>query len=135
VKIGGGIFAYGSLGADAVITITNSLFYSNTAGAGGGIYNNGYINLTNATFSQNSANSAGSGGGLLISTNGRAELLNVTIYGSPNGTGLSNNNVVTMTNSILFANLPSTVISTIPLLPRVSISRLAGIAILTRSAI
>jgi hypothetical protein len=105
-EIGGGIFSYGSLGADAVLTITNSLFYSNTAGAGGGIYNNGYINLTNATFSQNSANSAASGGGLLISTNGRAELLNVTIYGSPNGTGFSNNNVVTMTNSILFANLP-----------------------------
>jgi len=104
--MGGGILTYGSLGADAVVTITNSLFYTNTAAAGGGILNNGYLNLTNVTFSQNEAVNSASGGGILIGTNGRAELLNVTIYGSPNGTGLSNNNVVTMTNSILFNNLP-----------------------------
>ena len=55
---GGGIFNFG---AGSIVNITNSTFSDNSANSGGGIYNFSTLNLTNSTISGNSANFFGGG--------------------------------------------------------------------------
>lgn len=76
--IGGGIANFGSLG------MSQSVMYLNSAGQGGAIYSAaGSANLTNVTFTQNTALANGGG----ISTSRNLNMLNVTIFGNVAQTG------------------------------------------------
>ena len=109
----------GGLLNSAALTIQRSLIYSNTvtaaAGAfGGGLFlgGGGTLNMTNSTLSTNAA--TWDGGGLYADVSSRATLNNVTITkntadsdanGSGDGGGIANSGMVTLTNSIIAANL------------------------------
>ena len=72
---GGGIHIEGE---DAVATIVQSTIHGNQAGAGGGLYIEGTLNLTNSTVSGNRA-LTGSGGGLYFTEAAGGTLSNATI--------------------------------------------------------
>jgi CSLREA domain-containing protein len=72
---GGGLFISGNMN-EAVCTIRDSAVHNNSAKNGGGIYNNGKMNLINSTLS---GNHAGISGGGLTSHNYTAFLRNVTV--------------------------------------------------------
>lgn len=72
---GGGIHIKGE---DAVATVVQSTVYGNQAGAGGGFYVEGTLNLTNSTVSGNQA-LTGSGGGLYFTDAAGGTLSNVTV--------------------------------------------------------
>jgi CSLREA domain-containing protein len=77
--IGGGIYNGGTL------EVTNSTFSGNSAGdSGGAIYNNGgTLEVTNSTFSNNSA--INDGGGIFNGSGGTATLRNTIVANSPSG--------------------------------------------------
>ncbi|MEM8611552.1 MAG: DUF4114 domain-containing protein [Cyanobacteria bacterium P01_H01_bin.105] len=107
----------------ASVTIINSTFSGNTARNGGGVRNDGILDLTNSTLSGNIASE--SGGGLSNTVNvvapgiviGRAtatianstitnnESQNVSAQPNDTGGGIANFGVVTVTNSIIAANV------------------------------
>ncbi|MFG6098084.1 DUF4114 domain-containing protein [Leptothoe sp. ISB3NOV94-8A] len=107
----------------ASVTIINSTFSGNTARNGGGVRNDGILDLTNSTLSGNIASE--SGGGLSNTVNvvapgiviGRAtatianstitnnESQNVSAQPNDTGGGVANFGVVTVTNSIIAANV------------------------------
>ena len=107
----------------ASVTIINSTFSGNTARNGGGVRNDGTLDLTNSTLSGNIASE--SGGGLSNTVNvvapgiviGRAaatianstitnnEAQNVSAQPNDTGGGVANFGVVTVTNSIIAANV------------------------------
>ena len=60
---GGGVANTAGAGTRA---ISNSTFYTNTAGYGGGLYTDGSLSLTGSSFARNSAAGAGHGGGIWI---------------------------------------------------------------------
>ncbi|MGD0073656.1 MAG: choice-of-anchor Q domain-containing protein, partial [Candidatus Binataceae bacterium] len=98
---GGGIYNYfGSPGG--TLNVTNSTFSGNSAcDFGGGIASSGTLTVTNSTFSGNSAVDGGGG----IATNGTATVTNSTFSGNsaPSGAGggIWNEGTATVTNSIL----------------------------------
>ncbi|TRU38100.1 MAG: hypothetical protein EWV50_12350 [Microcystis aeruginosa Ma_MB_F_20061100_S20] len=110
-KAGRGIHnQYGTL------TITNSTITGNTAGWGGGIYNqyDGTLTITNSTISGNKAHTddddiytVGSGGG--IYNVGTLTITNSTISGNTaeGGGGISNWGTLTITNSTISGNTAS----------------------------
>ncbi|MBD2624714.1 right-handed parallel beta-helix repeat-containing protein [Microcystis flos-aquae FACHB-1344] len=97
------------------LTLTNSTITGNTAGVGGGIYNqSGTLTLTNSTISGNKAHSddddiytVGSGGG--IYNGGTLTITNSTISGNTadGGGGISNWGTLTLTNSTISGNTAS----------------------------
>lgn len=98
---GGGIF--NNTGALAgPLTVTNSTISGNDAqGNGGGIANAGSATVTNSTISGNSA--ANTGGGILNSSNGFVTVTNATFSGNTGG-GIRNDGAATVANSILAGN-------------------------------
>ncbi len=99
---GGGIDNYGTL------NVTNSTFSGNSASNGGGIMNwtGGTVNVTNSTFSGNSASNGGGG----IGNGGTLNVTNSTFSGNTTltnyGGGIANGGTATFNNSIV-ANSPS----------------------------
>ncbi len=88
---GGGIYN------DGILNITNSKFMSNTmtsSGYGGGIYNLGILTVISSTFSSNSVLAgSGGGGGIWNDTSGTLTITNSTFYNNraPYGGGVFNN--------------------------------------------
>lgn len=81
------------------VTVANGKLSS---GNGGGIYNNGTLNVTNSTFSGNSASGTGSGGGIFNYTGATLTVANSTFSGnsaSYYGGGIGNFGTVTVINS------------------------------------
>ena len=80
--VGGGIDNLGTL------TVSNSVFSSNTASDGGGLFNSGTLMVTDSTFTNNSATYDGGGGGG-IWNQGTATVNNSTFTDNiaPNGSG------------------------------------------------
>jgi hypothetical protein len=122
--LGGGIFN----NVGATLTVNNSAFFGGSAGNGGGIANDGTLEVYNSTFSGNSTptyggglfnggtlvvtnstisgNSAPSGGAGIYNSNGTLVVNNSTFSGNTsgpnNGGGISNfEGTLTVTNSIL----------------------------------
>jgi len=98
--IGGGIFNNGTL------NVLYSTISNNSAGdLGGGIFNNGTLNVFNSTFSGNTANT---GGGIF--NNGILNVTNGTFSGNSanTGGGIYGQNVATATlRNTIIANSPS----------------------------
>ena len=98
---GGGILNYG------ILTMSNSAFSGNSAGAGGGIFNTDNagcsVTLNNVAFS---GNSGGSGGGGGIYNTGSLTVSNSTIAGNSGqlGGGIYNNFSLTVTSSTISGN-------------------------------
>ncbi len=100
----------------ATLTLTNSTLSGNTARLGGGIYNHGYsgsettrlgmLTLTHSTLSDNSSNSANSGGG--IDNRGMATLNNIIVANSPSGSDVTNITPGTITGSHNLIETPIT---------------------------
>lgn len=85
---GGGIYASGTAGDDVRATVTNSTFSNNRAagsiwGGGGGIWNVALLDVTNTTFSDNSAGNGGGG----IFTFGTLDVTNSTFSDNNADTG------------------------------------------------
>ncbi len=82
---GGGVVNNGTL------NVTNSTFSGNNAsGSGGGILNNGTVNLTNSTFSGNGANNGGlnpNGGGGIYNAAGTLNFANTILANFTNNSG------------------------------------------------
>jgi uncharacterized repeat protein (TIGR01451 family) len=89
----------------AVVTLTNSTFFSNTGYYGGGIYSTGVLTVQNSTLYSNTASSAG--GGIANAAPGTLFVLNSTLSGNtgPNGGGILNENALTLLNSTLSGNI------------------------------
>jgi CSLREA domain-containing protein len=92
---GGGIFNWGG-----TLEVTDSTFSQNSAISGGGIANGGALTLANSTVSQNSAGRTGGGivNGLLM------EATNSTFYknsASGSGGGIANYDTATLRNTIV----------------------------------
>lgn len=99
---GGGIYNNGTL------NVTNCTIESNSAREnGGGIYNTSTLNATNSTISYNSALVSGGG----IFSTGNLNLTNSTISGNStttgNGGGIYKNGTLIMTNSMINMNSAS----------------------------
>jgi predicted outer membrane repeat protein len=107
VANGSGFFG-GIINNGGTLTVTNSTFSGNSAGAyGGGIYNNGgTLTVTNSTFSGNSA--PGGYGGGIANYAGTVTATNSTFSGNSagaSGGGIYNNGgSVTITNSTFSGN-------------------------------
>src|SRR5262249_3325724 len=67
------------------LTIINSTFSGNSAGDGGGIFNDGMLTITNSTLSGNSTASTSAAGGIL--NRGSATLKNTILAGSTTSGG------------------------------------------------
>ncbi|HPD40189.1 MAG TPA: choice-of-anchor Q domain-containing protein [Anaerolineae bacterium] len=94
---GGGIYNAGAL------NVTNSTFSDNSAGgSGGGIFNTGTLNVSNSTFSGNSAGYQGGG----IYNLGTVTVINSTFSGgsASQGGGIFNGGTFNVTNSIVANN-------------------------------
>ncbi len=92
----------GGVDNEGTLDVTNSTFSGNSAGDGGAIYNNGTLAIVNSTFSGSTATGAGGG----IYNNSAATVTNVTFSSnnapSSSGGGIYNNaGTATVTNSIL----------------------------------
>jgi hypothetical protein len=115
---GGGIF---NIGANSILTVTNSRVSENIAYSGGGIYNesSGKLNVTNCTIAANTASYHG--GGIFNTKSGTTTLYNTiiaqnssediyqnlaTTQGSNNLTGFTNWNGVIGTNYQYDSSLP-----------------------------
>jgi hypothetical protein len=108
----GGILNHASLAMTNCTLDGNSAYYSDGAQTGGGMVNYGYAALQNTTVSGNSARPAGVGAG--IWNDGTLELLNATVasnhvdgsdcYDPSSGAGIYNSGVVRSRNSIIAAN-------------------------------
>jgi subtilisin-like proprotein convertase family protein len=89
------------------LTVSNSEIVNNTATAagGGGVFNNGFLNLTNVVIRDNTANSDGGA----IYNLGYLELGNSLVKSNlaPGGGGISNQNTVTVTSSSIISNTGS----------------------------
>jgi hypothetical protein len=87
--------------ASIILTVSNSEIANNTATAagGGGIFNNGFLNLINVVIRGNTANSYGGG----IYNLGKAELNGTTVANNNAGAGggIRNTNLMTITNSLI----------------------------------
>lgn len=99
---GGGIFVDWGFLTVLDSTISNNI----AANAGGGIHSTGNCNLTNTTFSGNAAMMRYGGlsnSGYRGEPWGRMRLTNVTVTGNsaPEGGGIANSGLLTMTNSIV----------------------------------
>ncbi len=98
---GGGIFN----SAGGTVTVTNSTLRANSAPYGGGIFNNGgMVTVTNSTIS---GNSAGKGGGIL--NNGTLTLTNSTVSGNSatsDGGGIFNSSGMVNAANTLIVNNP-----------------------------
>ena len=96
---GGGIYNYG------VLTVTNSIFSSNSAYYGAAIYNaSGMLTITNSTFSGNSASIYAGG---IFNDRGTLTITNSTFSANSaggNGGGIYNFGMLTITNSTFSAN-------------------------------
>jgi CSLREA domain-containing protein len=84
---GGAIAAYGS------VNVANSTFFDNSAlqGYGGGVYSGGTVTVTNCTFSGNSSDVSGGG----IANDGTINLRNTIIANSVSGGDCSNSSSLT----------------------------------------
>jgi hypothetical protein len=80
---GGGLYSTGSSGAS--VTIINSTFSGNNAGAGGGICTFGPVAMTNTTVAGNNATNAG--GGVLIANPTTVTLRNTIVASNTLGVG------------------------------------------------
>jgi hypothetical protein len=80
---GGGLLNFGTL------NVSNSTFTGNTAGSsgGGGIYNDGSLTVTNCVFSSNSVTSGGQGAGIQVTSSASLTVSGSTFTGNtaPNG--------------------------------------------------
>lgn len=75
------------LNLDWTLTISDCDIYGNEAVYGGGIYNQGNLNLVASTLSQNTAAAPlGEGGGIYMQTGAQAVLTNCTLAGNSAGT-------------------------------------------------
>jgi subtilisin-like proprotein convertase family protein len=90
--------------ANSYLTLSNSAIVNNTSSNGGGIYNQGFMNLINVTISNNTVTGGFEGGG--IYNVGFLELSNVTLSDNraPIGGGISNLNTLTVTSSFIGSN-------------------------------
>lgn len=84
----------------AVLTMTQTTVYSNTASSGAGLTNFGTATISQSTFYDNATNSSSPGGGLYNATGGTMTLENVTISGNVAGSGggIANSHTLTMQN-------------------------------------
>lgn len=97
---GGGIYHSDNNGT---LSISNSTIFSNTAQTGGGgIFNQGYLKLTNVSVDHNINSGTQRGGGIL--SLGFSDLINVTVANNQaqgGGGGIGNQGVMTLTNSFI----------------------------------
>jgi CSLREA domain-containing protein len=108
-KVGGGILST----TFGTVTITGCVISGNTAGAGGGFYKSGAggtANISNTTFSSNSA--VTTGGGIYNSGSGSfgtVSLTNCTVSGNTahDAAGIFNTGKVNLTNSTVSGNASS----------------------------
>jgi subtilisin-like proprotein convertase family protein len=100
VGLGGGIAASDPA---ILLTIADSSIISNTASAGGGIFNQGVLKLRNVTIRDNRASTQEGGG---VWNTGFGDLNGVTIVNNqaPRGGGISNINTLTVTASLIDGN-------------------------------
>lgn len=95
----------GGIRNDGTLNLINSTISGNSANdkVGGGILNNsGTLTLINSTLSSNSA--VGEGGGIFNTSGGTVSLTNSTVSGNSAGTtggGIFNDGTVTITNSLI----------------------------------
>ena len=97
---GGGLYNQGTL------NLTNCTVSGNSAGSGSGLFNAGTTTLTNSTISGNSATKAGGG----VDNTSMATLTNCTVNGNSatnGGGGLNNTGTATLMNSRITANSAS----------------------------
>ena len=110
--LGGGIMCGSNSGSSP--TITNCKITDNSADLGSGIYSySGFPAITNCLISGNSAvgGPEEKGGGIYCSSGSTATITNCTITGNSAGDGggiylRSSSGIVTLTNCILWANVP-----------------------------
>ena len=117
-SVGGGISSYFDV-AKPTLIVNNSTISGNSAvgvyfGAGGGIYNvDGYLTVTNSTITDNSVAGAQGGGGGIYNGGHGATVTDSTISGnvamgeSSSGGGINSWNAITLSNSVLSANVAS----------------------------
>ncbi len=100
---GGGLI--NTQGASA--TVVNSTFSGNTAENGGGIRNDGTLNIYNTTLSDNNSIFFLGGGGAIANSLGIVNIQSSTITKNKavgSGAGISTTSIVNVTNSIIAAN-------------------------------
>lgn len=83
-----------------VLNLSSSLLSGNTAGMGGGIYGMGTLTITNSTFSGNTGNNSGGALGV-VSANVQIRFSTFNNNTSPSGSAIDNHGSVTITASIL----------------------------------
>lgn len=101
---GGGILNEG-----ATVYLTNLHIYSNSAGIGGGVYNNGTMHILDSTISGNIASQETEGGGG-IGNGGTLTLTNTTVSGNSGNlaSDVLNSSSITLTNATIGSNSPGT---------------------------
>ena len=89
----------------AIVTLTNSTLFSNTAYYGGGLFSSGVVTVQNSTLYSNTAGWAG--GGLSVQSSGVLFVQNSTLSGNaaPYGGGVVNEATLTLLNSTLMDNV------------------------------
>jgi CSLREA domain-containing protein len=106
---GAGLLNFGTL------TVSNTNFANNTAGAsgGGGIYNVGALTLSSCTFSGNAVSNLGAGAGLENISSGTVNLTNCVFIANSaggsganasSGAGIANSGSMTVSNSTFSSN-------------------------------
>lgn len=107
---GGGIYSFDNVDIFDDLDIFESTIDSNTANAGGGVYNDAGLDLERSTISNNHATgeAGGLGGGGLVNGDGRTTLaLNSTFSGNTanlDGGGISNNSGTVELSNVTIAN-------------------------------
>jgi predicted outer membrane repeat protein len=107
---GGAILNYSAGTFTAVTTVNSSTFTNNTAAKDGGAihnYLNGVVNVTNSTFT---GNSAANGGAIYIHTGSTLKVINSTLTGNSatdTGGGIYNDATLKIANSIVSNNTGS----------------------------
>ena len=96
---GGGIFN----NISGTLSVSNSTISGNTANLGGGIYNQGSLNISNTTIASNLAFTQGGG---ILNNGGSLSVSNSTITGNTSnlGGGINNSGILTVTNSTISGN-------------------------------
>ena len=102
---GGGIYNANT----AVLTMTQTTVYSNTASSGAGLINFGTATISESTFHGNATYGLNSGGGVYNTGDATMNLENVTVSGNSAGAGggIANSGTLTMQN-VTIANNRST---------------------------
>ena len=100
--------------AGALLTLTDTTVFNNWAQIGGGIWNNGTLNVTGSTFSQNSAGSGISTtvdleGGAIYAAGGQStsSIINSTFFNNAaktNGAAIANGGTMDVTHSTFAGN-------------------------------